>query len=140
MIVLPALALLMLLAAGGGWWLLRWLRTRSAEQPATVAAQPSAAPSVAPTLAAVVVLGAPWGELTSLRGPDGREVSLPSNRETPLFLTVPPGHYVATLSHPGAPQPVTCEVDAALGTQVTCRAELLAIDPMQYFKESGWWR
>ena len=102
--------------------------------------QPTAAPSVAPTLAAVVVLGAPWGELASLRGADGREVELPQNRETPLFLTLPPGHYVATLTHPGAPQPATCEVDAALGTQVTCRAELLTIDPMQYFKDSGWWR
>ena len=139
-IVLPVLGLLMVVAAGGGWWLLHWLRTRAAAQQAAVATQPTAAPSVAPTLAAVVVLGAPWGELTSLRGADGHEVALPQNRETPLFLTLPPGHYVATLSHPGAAQPATCEVDAELGKQVTCRAELLAIDPMQYFKETGWWR
>ncbi len=106
---------------------------------ATAAAQPSV--PVAPTSATLVILGTPWGELQSLEDAQGRELPLPERRETPLLIgDLPGGHYVATLRHPAAPAPVTCEVDAVVGQAATCRAALLPLEPLQYFKEAGWWR
>ncbi len=124
----------------GAWLLFGFARRASEARPAASpeAAQPVV--PVAPTRATLVVLGTPWGELESLRDAAGRDVPLPERRETPLVLSLPPGHYVATLRHPNAPAPATCEVDAVNGQAVTCRAELLPIEPLQYFKEAGWWR
>ena len=130
------------LALAGGWLLLAAARRHENVQPgaATPVPRPSAVPAPAATAGKVVVLATPWGELASLRRADGRELPLPSQRETPLVITLPAGHYVATLRHPAASAAGTCEIDAVPGQVVTCRAQLLPLDPLQYFKEAGWWR
>jgi len=130
---------MLLVLAVGAWLLLSFARKTTQAAPAATTAPTQAAP-VAAGSATVVVLGTPWGELTSLRDASGRELPLPPHRETPLVLTLPAGHYVATLRHPNAPAPVSCEVDAANGQATTCRAELLPLEPLQYFKEAGWWQ
>jgi hypothetical protein len=126
--------------AAGAWLLFGDRGEASAARPAPSLAPSAPAIPVAPSRATVAVIGAPWGELVSLRGADGRELPLPERRETPLLLSLPAGHYVATLRHPGAPKEVTCDVDAAVGQAVTCQAQLIPLDSMQYFKEAGWWR
>jgi len=136
----PAAAVVALGLAAGAWLLFGGGDEASGAHPAATLA-PTAPPiPVAPSRATVAVIGAPWGELVSLRGANGRELPLPERRETPLLLALPAGHYVATLRHPGAPQDATCEVDAAVGQAVTCQAQLIPLDSMQYFKEAGWWR
>jgi eukaryotic-like serine/threonine-protein kinase len=133
-------AVVAIVLLAGAWLLFSFARRASEAKPAATpqAAQPVV--PVAPTRATVVVLGTPWGTLESLRDAAGRDVPLPERRETPLVLALPPGHYVATLRHPNAPAPATCEVDAVNGQAVTCRAELLRVEPFQYFKEAGWWK
>ncbi|HXT19890.1 MAG TPA: serine/threonine-protein kinase [Thermoanaerobaculia bacterium] len=138
-LIVGAIVVLALAIFAGAWLFLGRGKTTAAPSPvATTAAQPTV--PVVPTAATVVVLGTPWGELQSLKNAEGRELPLPARRETPLLLTLPAGHYVATLRHPAAPAPATCEVDAVVGQAATCRAALLPLEPLQYFKEAGWWR
>ena len=131
----------MIVAALGLWFLFLVMRDR-VPTASTAAAAPTkaATTAAAATPATVTILGTPWGEVESLRDAAGREVALPALRETPLVLPLPAGHYVATLRHPNAATPASCEVDALSGQPATCRAELLPIEPLQYFKEAGWWK
>jgi serine/threonine-protein kinase len=133
-------AVVAIVLLAGAWLLFSFARRASEPRPAASPQVTAPVVPVAPTRATVVVLGTPWGELESLRDAAGRDVPLPERRETPLVLELPPGHYVATLRHPNAAEAATCEVDAVNGQAVTCRAELLRIEPFQYFKEAGWWR
>ncbi|HEV8630552.1 MAG TPA: serine/threonine-protein kinase [Thermoanaerobaculia bacterium] len=135
-----AAAVLLLLVVLGAW-LLHGRGSAEAATPQLLAPLPAGTTAAAPAAAAtVLVLGTPWGELESLRAADGRELPLPQQRETPLLLTVPPGHYTLSLRHPGAANPGLCEVDAVVGQAATCKVELLPLETMQYFKEAGWWR
>jgi hypothetical protein len=138
LLALGALLAVLILLAAGAWW---WLGHR---RPQTIAvAVPSPLPThAAPAAAAatLVVLGSPWGEVTRIQAEDGHELPLPPRRDTPLVLSVPAGRYVVTLTHPGAPAPATCEAVAAAGPPATCRAQLLPVDALQYFREAGWWR
>ena len=132
---------LLIVAALGLWLLFLIMRDRAPTASTTTAAPtPAAATAAAAAPATVTILGTPWGEVESLRDAAGREVALPAQRETPLVLPLPAGHYVATLHHPNAATPASCEVDALSGQPATCRAELLPIEPLQYFKEAGWWK
>jgi hypothetical protein len=132
---------LLIVAALGLWFLFVILRDRvPAASTAAAAPTQAAAPALAAAPATVTILGTPWGEVESLRDAAGHEVALPAQRETPLVLPLPAGHYVATLRHPNAATPASCEVDALSGQPATCRAELLPIEPLQYFKEAGWWK
>ncbi|HEV8240102.1 MAG TPA: serine/threonine-protein kinase [Thermoanaerobaculia bacterium] len=132
---------LLVVAALGLWFLLTMIGDR-AHAPAAATAVPTRATTASAVAAAatVTILGTPWGEVESLRDAAGRAVPLPARRETPLVLPLPAGHYVATLRHPAAAAPASCEVDVASGQPATCRAELLPIEPLQYFKEAGWWK
>jgi serine/threonine-protein kinase len=140
--LLPAIggaALLLVLLAAGVWWILAGRGSSDAEaepEPITTATQ---APAV-PGQASILVIAAPWGELVGLRDDQGEQLPLPTVRETPLLLALAPGHYTLTLGHPAAAQTATCEVDATLDAAATCRVELLPPEPMQYFKEAGWWQ
>jgi hypothetical protein len=139
--IAAAAAVLAAVALAGGWLL--WAAARrddAASRQPVAAPRPAPKPAASASAGTVVVLATPWGELASLHAADGHELPLPTQRETPLVITLPAGHYVATLRHPSAPGTATCEIDAVVGQVVTCRAELLPLDPMQYFKDAGWWR
>jgi hypothetical protein len=132
-----ALLFLLLVAGGGLWWFLRGRTSGTSKS--------TAVPSPAPTVVALprtnmVVLASPWGEVTRIQAEDGHELPLPTRRDTPLVLSVPTGRYVVTLTNPGAPAPATCTVVAAAGQPATCKAQILPVEPLQYFKEAGWWR
>jgi hypothetical protein len=121
---------------------LTWQALRGRQPPSVAPAvpRPTLAAPVVPGVARVTVLGAPWGEVSEIRDAEGVSVDLPVQRETPLLLELPAGRYTVTLTHPDAPQPVTCEVEATLGETVECRAELLPLAPLDYFREAGWWQ
>jgi len=130
----------LLLMAVGAWLLFGLARRTAPAAPAASATPPPPTVPVTATAASVLVLATPWGELVSLRDAAGREMPLPARRETPLVLALPAGHYVATLRHPNAAGLASCQVDAVRGQSATCRADLLPIEPLEYFKEAGWWR
>jgi hypothetical protein len=141
-LLLAAGLVAMLAGAAVLWWIFgRGPGASVAEdaQPAATAAA-TAGPPVKPDEARLVVLGAPWGEVTAIRSGDGAAAALPARRTTPLVLTLPPGTYTLTLTHPAATAPVDCEVVVATGQAATCQAQLVEVDVMQYFKEAGWWQ
>lgn len=82
----------------------------------------------------------PWGELTLLEDAEGRELPLPAEPYTPLLLSLPPGGYRLEVRHPGASEGGTCTVEVKSGEVTPCRVELVAIEPLDYFEEAGWWR
>jgi serine/threonine-protein kinase len=142
--LLPVLAGLAGVALLGLAAFLTWQAVKGGRPPVAAEAPPVPRPTLAAPVTAdearIVVLANPWGELAELRSAEGETLELPSSRETPLLLTLPPGRYTLTLIHPDAEQPVTCEVEAALGETVACRAEILPLGPMDYFREAGWWQ
>ena len=143
--LLAVAALAFLLLAGAAlWWVLRDEDAPVAEEvaaaPTAAVVVPTAGPVVSPNQARVVVLAAPWGELTAIRRADGSELPLPQHRTTPVVLTLPAGRYELTLTHPGAPAPQSCSVELVTGQAATCQVQLVAVDVMHYFKEAGWWQ
>jgi hypothetical protein len=135
-------ALLFLTVAGAVlWWVLRAPEGESTDAgpvPAVTAA-PTLGPPVKADEARLLVIATPWAEVTAIAG-NGGAVPLPTQRTTPLLLTLPPGRYTLTLAHPTAAAPVTCEVDLVNGQAATCQRELVPVDVMQYFKDAGWWQ
>jgi len=116
------------------WWIARSPQAGSAADSAP------AARSFADNEADVVVDAVPWGRLIGIEDADGSPLALPPETTTPLTLHLPPGTYTLTLTHPEAPDPVTCTVEVTSDGTGRCQVELLRIDANDYFEEAGWWQ
>lgn len=127
-----------LLALGAAWVGWRRLAAPVSEQVVSVGAAPEAADAVLPR-GRLLLDASPWGEVVRLTDADGREVPLPEERSTPLVLELPAGRYTAELSHPAAASG-TCRAELEAGGTARCRTELHRLDPVDYFREAGWWR
>ncbi len=79
----------------------------------------------------------PWGELVKLTGSDGKTVTLPEQRTTPLLLTLPEGSYTLALKSPGGE---TREVGANVkrGQLSVAKLEFAALDPDLLLREAGY--
>ena len=105
-------------------------------------ADEEAAPNAGLAKGEVVVVDArPWGEVTSLVDSEGRDVELPADRETPLTVSLPPGRYTISLTHPELQgEERSCDVEVSVGVEALCNVELLALSPEDYWEDTGWWR
>ena len=91
----------------------------------------------------VVVRAVPWGRITEMTDVDGFSISLPDEVHTPVAVRLDPGVYRVTVEYAeGLTQPSvqTCEVEVGLEQTAECFMNLAEVDPMAYFKETGWWR
>ncbi len=79
----------------------------------------------------------PWGELVTVTGSDGKTVSLPQQRTTPLLLTLPEGSYTLALKSPSGE---TREVGANVkrGQLSVAKLEFAALDADLLLREAGY--
>ena len=142
-----AIALLVLLVLGplavAALWtgVGRWLQAvRTPEAPSQAVATPPATPDpAAPVHGTLVVDAAPWAEVVTVTGPQRRTVPVPSERSTPLVLSVPVGSYTVELSRPDAEQHAVCRAEVTGSGIARCTARFPTLEPLEYFSEAGWW-
>jgi hypothetical protein len=127
------------LVAAAAWW---WLTQRRTEEPVAAATPAVAvpAPAVPREPAVLHVAAAPWALATvTASNADALPPTLRVPVPTPFSATLPPGHYVVTLTDPGGvATPQRCELDLEPGKDASCRVVLAEIAPEGYFTEVGW--
>ncbi len=136
-------AAVLVVAILGIWWF-----SGSTEEPSDMA--PVAEPVVAPQepsqaiaadvpTFAVFIEAAPWGMISEITHQTGELVALPETTSTPLVVRLPQGSYQITVSDPRSEETGVCLVDLGSAPADPCRIEFSPLDPLQYFKETGWW-
>jgi len=80
----------------------------------------------------------PWGEVTEVRNADGKVQDLPSNRTTPMLLTLMAGNYTVSVrdSNGGAPKDLSVKVAAQETVVASAKFDSLTAD--DYFERSNW--
>ncbi|MCB1036701.1 MAG: hypothetical protein KDD47_22945 [Acidobacteria bacterium] len=116
------------------WVLGRFLGGDEAGSPPIFRPRPDDVPP-----AAVVVDAVPWGQIRTLVGPDGLLLPLPEDPSTPLVLELAPGHYRIELEGPTGEDRRSCEVELSAGGDGRCRIAFVELEPVDYFREAGWW-
>ena len=89
--------------------------------------------------AALIVDAAPWGQVQQILGPGGLPHPPPADAVTPLVLELPPGKYRIDLAGPPGSAPRSCEVELTPASAARCRVSFARLEPVDYFREAGWW-
>jgi hypothetical protein len=85
----------------------------------------------------VVIDATPWGTVTSIESESGTPQPLPADASTPVFLTLPAGDYLVTVTGPSPdspPQRIGIRVDAAAQV-VAPLVRFHVLTPEEYFEE-----
>lgn len=118
-----------------------WIGWRRGAAPAETTAERPAGPAAAPAETGLLLVEAvPWGEVVRVIDAEGHDVPLPDERSTPLALSLPAGRYTAEIRHPDAAAPGTCRAEVGAGATAVCSTDLYRLEPLDYFREAGWWR
>ena len=88
---------------------------------------------------AVFVEASPWGEIAQIVDDAGEEVSMSGPLFTPIVLRLPVGSYDITVASPDSVESDTCHVLVSEEAAQTCKVLFSPPDPIDYFKEAGWW-
>jgi hypothetical protein len=122
-----------------GWWLSRGPAGDQKEAPAVQTEQTNAPSPPAGVATGVLVVDAvPWGEIVEIVDGQGTRQPLGAERNTPLALTLPPGHYTITLRNPHFPQPVSLTAEVLAGAEVRGVAEIGRLTEEELFRALGW--
>lgn len=80
----------------------------------------------------------PWGEVTEIRGADGKIQDLPDNRSTPMLVNLLAGNYTVSIrdSNGGSPKSLSVNVVAQQTAVATAQFDSLSAD--DYFERSSW--
>ena len=87
----------------------------------------------------VLVEAAPWGEILQIVDDTGQEVPLPEARATPIMVDLPEGSFVISVTDPRTAESSSCEVSVSASIAEPCAITFPPIDPLDYFKDAGWW-
>lgn len=120
-----------------------WSLVRGPDPEAAGRAAPSSVQPTAPSdriAGKLIVNASPWAEVVRIAGPDGREVALPSDRLTPLFLELSPGRYEVLLARPDQGLVASCAVEVTASRISRCSSQIAPIEAAEYFKQTGWWQ
>jgi tRNA A-37 threonylcarbamoyl transferase component Bud32 len=86
----------------------------------------------------LVINAFPWAEVVSVVGQDGKAVSLPSDKTTPLRLPLQQGVYTVTLRHPQAPRNARQVAEVKAKQTATANASFgNAIQSKDYLQRAG---
>jgi len=88
---------------------------------------------------AVFIEASPWGEILEIFDDSGEVLPLPEARATPLVLQLPEGSYTITVRDPRSDATGTCQVLIPAQEAEPCNILFPPLDPLEYFKEAGWW-
>lgn len=86
----------------------------------------------------VVVNAHPWGTITGITDASGEPVALPQDATTPAVLTLPPGTYTISLSHPSRTTAEELQVTVKSGVSTAATANLETVDLDNFFGQMGW--
>lgn len=125
-----------------------WLMAGSDDEPAVPASAVEsvtdstlepvpAAPSV-PTFA-VFVEATPWGEVDEIVDGSGTVIAPPEPRSTPMILQLSAGSYVINVTDPRSAESSSCQVSVPEQAAEPCSITFPPIEPLEYFKDAGWW-
>ena len=91
-------------------------------------------------LSGVLVLNAtPWAMVESVvESSSGRSITLPTERSTPLRLSVPQGSYRVTFKHPSVSRPVVQVVQVKAKGSELAQANFGALSAADYLKRAGY--
>lgn len=126
-----------------------WLLAGSDEEPAppanvveSAAGSVSDSPVADPAIPAFAVLveASPWGEVSQIVDQAGERVTLPQSRSTPMSVRLPAGSFVITVADPRSSEIGTCEISVSEESAPPCEIAFPPLDPLEYFKEAGWWK
>ncbi|MEE8278455.1 MAG: protein kinase, partial [Thermoanaerobaculia bacterium] len=140
--MLAAAAAALLLVAVGLWFALSGDRAETGpETAATVETMPvlEETSEPAPLAAGVLTIDAlPWAEVTEVVDAEGKRHPLHGEPFTPLVLSLPPGEYRISLTHPNFGEPQTLSVALEPGETETRLVEFQRVDVEDYFMKAGW--
>ncbi|MEP6938606.1 MAG: protein kinase [Rudaea sp.] len=80
----------------------------------------------------------PWGNVESVLDANRKPVALPTDRVTPLTMSLPAGSYIVTVSHPNAKQPVQVIAKVEAGKSGKANASFPTLSAKDYFSRAGW--
>ncbi|MFV2072910.1 MAG: protein kinase [Thermoanaerobaculales bacterium] len=100
---------------------------------------PSGGESAAAAATSTLLVDAiPWGQITAIIAADNTPRPVPDGGYTPIVLTLAPGSYTLTLTHPSRAKPVTLQITLEDGARVSEVVELGTPDLDSFFKDMGW--
>lgn len=138
--LLAAAVVLVSAVVTAGALVLAWSRWRG-QPPAKASTAPAPTAAPAPRAEGTLAIDAvPWGEVTHLTDQTGRSLPLPAEPITPLSLSLPPGEYLVELANPASEEPRLCRVMIEAGGGGRCQVEFYRLEPVEYFREAGWWK
>jgi serine/threonine-protein kinase len=112
------------------------------QQRGTEVAPPEIPPEIEPVAAAatatLLVDAVPWGQITAITAADNTPRPVPESAYTPILLSLPPGEYTLTLTHPSRATPVAVLVTLGDGE---LRSEIVKLGTPEvdsFFRDMGW--
>ncbi len=92
---------------------------------------------VAAETGTLVINALPWGTVDQVLDASRKPVPLPSDRTTPLSLTLPAGSYYVTLSHPDSRKTVSAFVRVIAGKSSQSRGSFPTLSAEEYIKNAA---
>ena len=80
----------------------------------------------------------PWGEVTEIRGADGKVQELPGSRTTPMLVSLMAGNYTVSVSDGNGGASKNLSVTVAAQQTVVASAKFDSLSADDYFERSNW--
>ena len=114
------------------------LDTKSALEKAKQERLAEEARRLAALMGKLAIDAVPWGEVTEIRGADGKVQELPSSRSTPMLISLMAGNYTVTIRDSNGGSPKNLPVTVTAQQTVVASAKFNSLSADDYFERSSW--